>query len=502
MEEQNKNVENQELEAKNNETAIQTKKPIPKKTIIIASIIAAVTIIATIVCIIAFGKSPEEKAIVGKWVDLDSEDSITFFENGTAELVYFGYMFDLEWSYIAENDCYRTSIDGRRIDFKIRNLESVTFITGWGHYIKESDVEAAKNSINVLRQNYVDRQIAGETMLPIGGELTVDGATISFGEAKLSQDQRYLRCNVSITATKNLSANDIEQLLLFYKQGRIDNDKYLTTDAYSYPNKSVCIYSENGLSAGETLCTEIELNDKEFKPTMLDEWGKFYGYSVFICNGIEYYVDWTQYTQESTNKNLLFDLVDDYYVVTGLGNYPSTDVVIPATYNGLPVKAISDNAFSSKAQITSVIIPDSVISIGERAFSNCSSLKSITISDGVTSIGDEAFCYCTALEEIHFNATAMNDLTYDADVFKNAGSSGAGIKVVIGKNVTKIPAHLFYDDYYGYRPKLKTVEFEEGSVCTSIGYGAFYQCINQNDVIIPDSVTDIGYNAFEHNYGH
>ena len=70
-------------------------------------------------------------------------------------------------------------------------------------------------------------------------------------------------------------------------------------------------------------------------------------------------------------------------VNAGLGS--ATTVVIQG------YTSIGLQAFSSKHQITSVTIPNSVTSIGELAFAGCTSLISITIPNSVTSIGRDAF---------------------------------------------------------------------------------------------------------------
>ena len=210
-----------------------------------------------------------------------------------------------------------------------------------------------------------------------------------------------------------------------------------------------------------------------------------------------------------------------YYAILDAYFGNEKDIVLPETYKGYDITVIGDGAFADNKNITSIVIPDSVTSIGDSAFSNCSSLTSITISDNVTSIGryafygcsnlmsitipdrvtsigEDAFSSCTALEEIYFNAVNMNNLDSGSDVFSNAGKNGDGIKVVIGKNVTKIPEYIFdtYNYESSYSSYIISVEFEDGSVCESIGAYAFDNCTNLTSVVIPDSVTSIGSSAF------
>jgi hypothetical protein len=84
------------------------------------------------------------------------------------------------------------------------------------------------------------------------------------------------------------------------------------------------------------------------------------------------------------------------------------DIVIPSTvvYNETTydVTSIGKDAFWFCEDITSVYIPNSIISIDERAFYSCSGLTSIAIPNGVTSIGRDAFCDCK-MEKITLPAT-------------------------------------------------------------------------------------------------
>ena len=65
-------------------------------------------------------------------------------------------------------------------------------------------------------------------------------------------------------------------------------------------------------------------------------------------------------------------------------------VIIPAEINGAPVRRIFDNAFREKS-LTSITIPDSVITIDTKAFAFNDKLNGITIGSSVISIGAGAF---------------------------------------------------------------------------------------------------------------
>ncbi len=225
---------------------------------------------------------------------------------------------------------------------------------------------------------------------------------------------------------------------------------------------------------------------------------------------------------ETVNDYIFMTWEEKYYLMGYVGN--DNELALPENYNGNNYE-IYQYAFDERNDITKVIIPDSVTSIGRYAFYDCDSLTSVTIGDSVISIGYSAFYCCTsltsitipnsltsiekdaffncrALTEINFNATTMNDLSNDNHVFADAGRAGNGIKITIGKNVTKIPDFLFCPDgyYTSYSPMIISVEFEEGSVCESIGKAAFAHCTSLTSITIPNSVTAIGNYAFDDCY--
>jgi len=209
------------------------------------------------------------------------------------------------------------------------------------------------------------------------------------------------------------------------------------------------------------------------------------------------------------------------YVVLSIGDCSDVEIVIPSEYKGLPVTEIGEYAFSYAKGIVSVVVPDSVTYIGmsafdnctslvsvyvpegleyieRKAFYNCSSLKEIVIGENVSYIGDNAFFGCSALEKVYYNAVYVRDLEIGNKVFACAGTESVGIELVVGNKVTKIPAGLFGQKAAGssYTPNLKSVTFEDGSVCKLIGQYAFYGCSGITEMDIPDSVKVIGEYAF------
>ena len=64
---------------------------------------------------------------------------------------------------------------------------------------------------------------------------------------------------------------------------------------------------------------------------------------------------------------------------------------------------IGNDAFDGCTNITSIILPEGVTSIGSRCFSDCRSLTSITIPNSVKTIGFNAFSGCMGLTSVNLS---------------------------------------------------------------------------------------------------
>jgi len=101
-----------------------------------------------------------------------------------------------------------------------------------------------------------------------------------------------------------------------------------------------------------------------------------------------------------TVTNEGFDYVVAFIGEVALSNTGITSVVIPNT-----VVSIGYQAFGGCNSLNSVIIPNSVVTIGEGAFYNCKSLTSLIIPNSVTTIGRCAFYNCSGFESLVIPST-------------------------------------------------------------------------------------------------
>ena len=162
----------------------------------------------------------------------------------------------------------------------------------------------------------------------------------------------------------------------------------------------------------------------------------------------------------ASESDLTFTLNSDgqSYRITDCDYDARGVMVIPTMYEGKPVTGIDDGVFKYCFYLTSITIPDTVVSIGDMAFYDCGDLKGIwvdednayyssdtygvlfnkdkteliqapeTISgqyeipEGVTRIGDYAFCDCDALQSIAIPASIIkigSFAFYSCDALRN-----------------------------------------------------------------------------------
>ena len=163
---------------------------------------------------------------------------------------------------------------------------------------------------------------------------------------------------------------------------------------------------------------------------------------------------------------------DSYAKVVGYDG-TETEVKIAKRYDGMPVKAIGDEAFANNQTITSVLIHKKIINIGNDPFYSCGSLTEIKV--------------------------AKNNKQFES-IDGNLYTKG-GIRLVqyaIGKKNTEfiIPNSVSFIDNNAFEGchSLTSVVIPDGVI--TIGDDAFRDCDSLTSIVIPDSVRSIGDNAF------
>ncbi len=132
--------------------------------------------------------------------------------------------------------------------------------------------------------------------------------------------------------------------------------------------------------------------------------------------------------------------------------------------------SIGESAFSSCVSLEDIVLPEGLLYIGPNAFFECSGLLSIMIPSSVNSIGESALYGCSNLERI---IVASENPVYDSRNDCNALINTSTNEIMRGCKVTVIPNSV-----------------------TSIGNESFEHCLGLTSITIPESITRIGSSAF------
>jgi|GEM_PF-2240674 len=180
------------------------------------------------------------------------------------------------------------------------------------------------------------------------------------------------------------------------------------------------------------------------------------------------------------------------YITSGENRYIG-GLVVPSTLGECKVASIGAWAFNWCTGLTSVKIPEGVVSIRDSAFYFCNGLTNVTISSSVTSIADGAFYGCSGLMSIEVDDNNPNYKTVNGMLLSKDGT-----KLIQGINngSVTIPEGVTSISYGAFRDCSALTNVTISSGVANIGCMAFGWCNGLTSVIIPEGVKSLDGNAF------
>lgn len=195
--------------------------------------------------------------------------------------------------------------------------------------------------------------------------------------------------------------------------------------------------------------------------------------------------------------------------ITEAGN-DSKDLLIkfPEQINDTNITKIGDEAFATaipdqsgfdfdsvfhalnlpqKVKI-SIKLSDNITSIGKAAFAGSERINHVDFGNSIKTIGDKAFAECKISGEL----VIPNTLEAETGIGEYSFFDNEITKLTVPSNIAKIPSGAF-----GKNETLTQVVFNEG--LKVIDDEAFFRCAISEPFKLPDTLTELGFNAFNSN---
>lgn len=275
------------------------------------------------------------------------------------------------------------------------------------------------------------------------------------------------------------------------------------TDLHTYavtvdPNggKSEAVLTRGGCSAGKPVYLPADIGALYREGyaligynTLADGSGQHISLASPMMMGRADTTVYAEWMQETPADALAYGYMDGFVVLQGTTRDTGDTLVIPASIDGVALKAVDINAFAGNAALKTVVIPLGVTHIGDGAFSNCPNLSMVYLPDTLEYMSGSAFDNCPSFQHMRVLAgtnTRVYEKTFDSALadryMRLTNTEGKRIILVAGSSGSfGLNSNLLAERY----PDYEIINFS-GSYLYGIMPMLFYVIdnIHEGDVVI------------------
>lgn len=271
---------------------------------------------------------------------------------------------------------------------------------------------------------------------------------------------------ITITAPANYAKNKIA----YYVKSGSTESNHLSLNYYNSVSVSNFESFINSITSTDIVNIRLTGNYEDFKTKT----------KLLKNENLKINLDITQLSNVEIGKEAFFmcqslagiKLPDN---ITSIGEeaffrcYNLSEIRLPNKITTIGKKAFAGVGRISGTKLTSIELPETLLTIGEGAFLNCQKLVTVKLQNGITTIGEGAFLGCEKLTNINLpdSITSIGVCSFESCCALNS--------ITLPKGITTIP-----DAAFNECKNLTTVIIPNG--ITSIGGYAFRGCTNLNNV--------------------
>lgn len=335
----------------------------------------------------------------------------------------------------------------------------------------ENEFDMSKIKINI---NYSNGDSEVKELVSTMITSNIDNINeVGIHQIDVKYEEKTCQLNIEIVAKLEVKSIEVNNTsITTFEKGQIDIEKiYLDV---TYTNETV---KKETLRASDVVTNINEIN----KVGMYQLEILYKGFTLTI-----------QIEVISSSKDFNYEKVNGGYTITG---YNGNDeiVVIPSTYNNLPIVEIGKQAFFKNNTIIKVVLPNTIKTVREAAFYQMSNLQSVVVPESVNLI--EKYGLSSAklvyLEAKEVNTSWVQDW---CDTLHTSVQLGVDIDTIVKDGDFEYfikNGKVVLSNYYGNESSITTPSSYQNNDVEIIGAACFRGNTNIKSLTISEKVVTL-----------